>query len=97
MKSAEDQVAKLQEELTSLQPMLIQKSQEVEEFMKQLTIDEAAANITRDTVSEEKKNTQIKVEECRQIEANATEKLAVGSASLADALKALDALERKDF
>lgn len=69
----------------------------MEEFSKQLKIDEAAANETRDQVSEEKKNTAVKVEECKTIEQAASEKLAKGNQALESALQALDKLERADF
>lgn len=65
--------------------------------MEQLKIDNEAANETRDIVTEEKKKTSAKVEECKAIEKNASEKLADGNVQLEGALKALDALQKNDF
>ena len=87
----------LQEELTRLQPVLVQKTKETEELIKQLAVDQADAAKVRAKVEAEESVVKVRADAVAEVQADAQRDLDVAMPALENALKALDSLDKKDI
>jgi dynein heavy chain len=89
-------VDKMQGELTALEPVLKQKSEDTTKLMEKLKIDQTEADAVRKVVKKEEAIAQKEAAETEAIQADAQRDLDQALPALAAANKALDSLDKKD-
>jgi dynein heavy chain len=92
-----EQVAKMQEELTELRPVLLATSQQVDEMMAQITTDKAEAAEQEAIVSRDEAAAQTKAAECQEIKDDAEKDLAEALPALDRAVASLKLLKVSDI
>lgn len=90
-------VAKMQEDLIALQPVLERTQTEVEAMMVDLDKDKTEADKTRQVVAKEKQIAAAKRDECEAIKNDAERDLAEAIPALEAALEALKSLKVSDL
>ncbi|DAZ98018.1 TPA: hypothetical protein N0F65_004508 [Lagenidium giganteum] len=90
-------VDSLKGELIQLQPVLQQKAIEAEELLKRVSVDQKAAAIVRERVSQDEAVVGKQAEEVAIIQADAQKDLDVAMPALNNAIKALDSLSKNDI
>lgn len=90
-------VKQMRIDLNELEPVLVQKSQAVEDLMLVLAEDQAAADIVRKNVQVEEAAAKEKAAETQAIAEDAQKDLAEALPALEAAVKALDALDKNDI
>ncbi|XP_078448652.1 dynein axonemal heavy chain 6 [Lampetra planeri] len=90
-------VDKLQLELSALEPVLKQKSEDVEALMERLATDQENADQVRRVVMEDEAVAKVKAEETQAMAADAQRDLDEALPALQAANKALDSLDRSDI
>ncbi|TNJ27740.1 IAD-4 Dynein heavy chain [Giardia muris] len=93
----QEMVAKMQEDLTALQPVLEKTQKEVEAMMVDLEKDKTEADKTRQVVAKEKQIAADKRDECEAIKNDAERDLAEAIPALEAALEALKSLKVSDL
>lgn len=87
----------LQAELVKLQPVLVVKTQETEALIKQVNKDKAEAAVVEERVAADEAVVKAQAAEVGAVQADAQADLDVAMPALNDALKSLDALDKKDI
>ena len=94
--ATEEKVGTLREELEAKQPLLIVKSEEVEKKTVEVEAATIAAEKVREVVSAETDVAQKAADEANAIKANCEAELGKAMPALEAAIKALDAITKKD-
>merc|ERR1719399_310316 len=94
---ANDIVSSLQEELTVLAPILVQKKAEAEEMIIVVTKESGEADIQKDKVGAEERVVRKQADEVRAAQLDAQRDLDIAMPALEKALKSLDSLDKKDI
>ncbi|XP_006738893.2 dynein heavy chain 6, axonemal [Leptonychotes weddellii] len=90
-------VDKMKLELSALEPVLLQKSQDVEALMDKLAVDQENADQVRSIVQEDEATAKVKAEETQAIADDAQRDLEEALPALDAANKALDSLDKADI
>ncbi|XP_044910412.1 dynein axonemal heavy chain 6 isoform X7 [Felis catus] len=90
-------VDKMKLELSALEPILFQKSQDVEALMEKLAVDQENADQVRSIVQEDEATAKVKAEETQAIADDAQRDLEEALPALDAANKALDSLDKADI
>ena len=90
-------VNKLQKELTTLQPILKSKAKEAETLLKRVAIEKEEAEVVRVRVSADEAEVKAQAAEVQIITADAQKDLDKAIPALNGAIKALNALDKKDL
>ncbi|KAF3826620.1 hypothetical protein GH733_009145 [Mirounga leonina] len=90
-------VDKMKLELSALEPVLFQKSQDVEALMDKLAVDQENADQVRSIVQEDEATAKVKAEETQAIADDAQRDLEEALPALDAANKALDSLDKADI
>eukprot|EP00644_Phytophthora_capsici_P004659 jgi/Phyca11/7444/fgenesh1_pm.PHYCAscaffold_19_\ len=90
-------VDSLKSELIELQPILAQKAIEAEELLKRVSVDQKAAAVVRERVSQDEATVTKQAEEVAVVQADAQKDLDVAMPALNNAIKALDSLSKNDI
>ncbi|XP_003505691.1 dynein heavy chain 6, axonemal isoform X1 [Cricetulus griseus] len=90
-------VDKMKLELSALEPVLLQKSQDVEALMEKLAVDQENADQVRTVVQEDEAVAKVKAEETQAIADDAQRDLEEALPALDAANKALDSLDKADI
>ncbi|XP_029794387.1 dynein heavy chain 6, axonemal [Suricata suricatta] len=90
-------VDKMKLELSALEPILLQKSQDVEALMDKLAVDQENADQVRSVVQEDEAIAKVKAEETQAIADDAQRDLDEALPALDAANKALDSLDKADI
>ncbi|CAG5121595.1 unnamed protein product, partial [Candidula unifasciata] len=90
-------VDSMKKELIALEPELKKKSADTEKLMKDLIVDQEKADQVRKVVMEDEAVAKVKAEETQAIADDAERDLAEALPALEAAIKALDALDKKDI
>ncbi|KDO23904.1 hypothetical protein SPRG_20887 [Saprolegnia parasitica CBS 223.65] len=90
-------VARLQVELTNLQPILAAKALEAEALLKQVAIDQAEAAIVEQRVSHDESIVKAQAADVAECQADALRDLETAMPALNAAVQALDSLDKKDI
>ncbi|EQC31947.1 hypothetical protein SDRG_10462 [Saprolegnia diclina VS20] len=90
-------VARLQVELTNLQPILAAKALEAEALLKQVAIDQAEAAIVEQRVSHDESIVKAQAVDVAECQADALRDLEIAMPALNAAVQALDSLDKKDI
>eukprot|EP00049_Salpingoeca_infusionum_P016632 m.342064 g.342064 ORF g.342064 m.342064 type:complete len:4133 (+) comp16119_c0_seq2:317-12715(+) len=91
-----DLVATMEKELTALEPVLKQKSEDTSKLMEKLKVDQASADEVRRVVKAEEAVAQKEANATEAIKMDAQKDLDQALPALSAATKALDSLEKKD-
>eukprot|EP00961_Rhodomonas_salina_P215584 2912310-Rhodomonas_salina.1 len=97
LNSTAEKVGVMQEELQDLQPVLVKKSAFVEELMKDISRDKAAAEITAASCAEEEKSANEKTIATKAIADDAQRDLDEALPALDAAVQSLKSLNRNDI
>uniref|UniRef100_A0A8D2JQJ9 Dynein axonemal heavy chain 6 n=1 Tax=Sciurus vulgaris TaxID=55149 RepID=A0A8D2JQJ9_SCIVU len=84
-------------ELSALEPVLLQKSHDVETLMEKLAVDQESADQVRSIVQEDEATAKVKAEETQAIADDAQRDLEEALPALDAANKALDSLDKADI
>eukprot|EP01035_Chromulina_nebulosa_P016877 gene16877-22365_t len=87
----------MQDELVVLQPQIVQTQIEVEDMMKQITIDKESIALTKAQVEIEEKNANEKADAAKLIADDAQKDLAEAIPALEEAVKCLNDLKKSDI
>ena len=87
-------VTKMQAELTALQPVLKQKTTEVNEMMVVISKDRESAAVTKAQVEKEEQGAAVKADKCKEIADDAQRDLDEALPAPAAAVKCLDKLDK---
>uniref|UniRef100_A0A8C8W0I7 Dynein, axonemal, heavy chain 6 n=1 Tax=Peromyscus maniculatus bairdii TaxID=230844 RepID=A0A8C8W0I7_PERMB len=90
-------VDKMKLDLSALEPVLLQKSQDVEALMEKLAVDQENADQVRSVVQEDEAIAKVKAEETQAIADDAQRDLEEALPALDAANKALDSLDKADI
>ncbi|XP_047601385.1 dynein axonemal heavy chain 6 isoform X2 [Lutra lutra] len=90
-------VDKMKLELSALEPVLFQKSQDVEALMDKLAVDQENADQVRSIVQEDEATAKVKAEETQAIADDAQRDLEEALPALDAANRALDSLDKADI
>ncbi|KAE9225132.1 hypothetical protein PF004_g12006 [Phytophthora fragariae] len=90
-------VDSLKSELIELQPILAKKAVEAEELLKRVSVDQKAAAIVRERVSQDEATVTKQAEEVSIVQADAQKDLDVAMPALNNSIKALDSLSKNDI
>ncbi|RLN73947.1 hypothetical protein BBJ28_00018063, partial [Nothophytophthora sp. Chile5] len=90
-------VDSLKTELIELQPILQKKAVEAEELLKRVSVDQKAAAVVRERVSQDEATVTKQAEEVSVVQADAQKDLDVAMPALNNAIKALDSLSKNDI
>lgn len=90
-------VDSLKTELIQLQPVLQQKAIEAEELLKRVSVDQKAAAIVQERVSQDEAAVTKQAEEVQIVQLDAQKDLDVAMPALSNAVKALDSLSKNDI
>lgn len=90
-------VDKMKLDLSGLEPVLLQKSQDVEALMEKLVVDQENADQVRNVVQEDEAIAKVKAEETQAIADDAQRDLEEALPALDAANKALDSLDKADI
>lgn len=90
-------VDSLKNELIQLQPVLQQKAVEAEELLKRVSVDQQAAAVVRERVSQDEAAIAQQAAEVSAVQADAQKDLDVAMPALNNAIKALDSLSKNDI
>ncbi|XP_012666455.1 dynein heavy chain 6, axonemal [Otolemur garnettii] len=90
-------VDKMKLDLSALEPVLLQKSQDVEALMEKLAVDQESADQVRSVVQEDEATAKVKAEETQAIADDAQRDLEEALPALDAANKALDSLDKADI
>ena len=90
-------VASLKQDLTKLQPVLVQKSAETEVLLKQVNIDAASAAQIQEKVEKEAEIVGKQADEVMKLQNEAQAELDIALPALKNAVKALDKLSKNDI
>ncbi|XP_052028538.1 LOW QUALITY PROTEIN: dynein axonemal heavy chain 6 [Apodemus sylvaticus] len=90
-------VDKMKLDLSALEPVLLQKSQDVEALMEKLVVDQENADQVRNVVQEDEAIAKVKAEETQAIADDAQRDLEEALPALEAANKALDSLDKADI
>ncbi|KAH0505566.1 Dynein heavy chain 6, axonemal [Microtus ochrogaster] len=90
-------VDKMKLDLSALEPVLLQKSQDVEALMEKLVVDQENADQVRNVVQEDEAIAKVKAEETQAIADDAQRDLEEALPALDAANKALDSLDKADI
>ncbi|KAG6586851.1 Dynein heavy chain [Phytophthora cinnamomi] len=90
-------VDSLKSELIELQPILAKKAVEAEELLKRVSVDQKAAAVVRERVSQDEATVTKQAEEVAIVQADAQKDLDVAMPALNNAIKALDSLSKNDI
>lgn len=90
-------VDSLKSELIQLQPILQQKAVEAEELLKRVSVDQQAAAVVRERVSQDEAVVTQQAAEVSVVQADAQKDLDVAMPALNNAIKALDGLSKNDI
>ncbi|KAF1777676.1 P-loop containing nucleoside triphosphate hydrolase [Phytophthora cactorum] len=90
-------VDSLKSELIELQPILAKKAIEAEELLKRVSVDQKAAAVVRERVSQDEATVTKQAEEVAVVQADAQKDLDVAMPALNNSIKALDSLSKNDI
>ncbi|XP_004691642.1 PREDICTED: dynein heavy chain 6, axonemal [Condylura cristata] len=90
-------VDKMKLDLSALEPVLLEKSQDVEALMDKLAVDQENADQVRNIVQEDEATAKVKAEETQAIADDAQRDLDEALPALEAANKALDSLDKADI
>uniref|UniRef100_A0A8C6R3K0 Dynein, axonemal, heavy chain 6 n=1 Tax=Nannospalax galili TaxID=1026970 RepID=A0A8C6R3K0_NANGA len=90
-------VDKMKSDLSALEPVLVQKSQDIEALMEKLALDQENADQVRNVVQEDEAIAKVKAEETQAIADDAQRDLEEALPALEAANKALDSLDKADI
>ncbi|POM79752.1 Dynein heavy chain [Phytophthora palmivora] len=90
-------VDSLKSELIELQPILAKKAIEAEELLKRVSVDQKAAAVVRERVSQDEATVTKQADEVALVQADAQKDLDVAMPALNNAIKALDSLSKNDI
>ncbi|XP_012629713.3 dynein axonemal heavy chain 6 [Microcebus murinus] len=90
-------VDKMKLDLSALEPVLLQKSQDVEALMEKLAVDQESADQVRNVVQEDEAIAKVKAEETQAIADDAQRDLEEALPALDAANRALDSLDKADI
>ncbi|XP_056619544.1 dynein axonemal heavy chain 6 [Triplophysa dalaica] len=90
-------VDKMKQDLSALEPVLKQKSIDVDALMEKLAVDQASADQVRKVVKEDEASAKIKAEETQAIADDAQRDLDEALPALESANKALNSLDKGDI
>ncbi|KAG3118423.1 Dynein heavy chain 6, axonemal [Phytophthora idaei] len=90
-------VDSLKSELIELQPILAKKAIEAEELLKRVSVDQKAAAVVRERVSQDEATVTKQAEEVAVVQADAQNDLDVAMPALNNSIKALDSLSKNDI
>ncbi|XP_071815449.1 dynein axonemal heavy chain 3-like isoform X3 [Apostichopus japonicus] len=94
---AASQISVMQEELTALQPQLIQTSEETVKLIEIIQKETVQVDAKRQVVAAEEEKANAAAEEAMTIKAECEQNLAVAMPALNAAIKALDTLKQQDI